>query len=532
MNMNGCLNILWHFPFFGFLFALFYALFGAILCCTVILYPVGLGFFQIARFLLTPFSSALVTRRELNLVRPEERSTAAAAYSTVITILYFPFGLIAAAGALFAMIGEFLSIIGIPCGIVWFKALPAIFMPVDKVCVPKAVADEIARIKAGDTVRRYKGETEEPETHSAERHSTDNFSEPLPAVPQVRQYDDDKLHGIIANPEMYKASLVDDCRRELEIRSKGAALMPKIEAYDDAGLREVLANPQMYSDEVLYCCQKVDAERRRIVRERQEREAELARLRREQEEKAAAEHRAAAWKKQRPYVFAAIAVLILSSAGIWRYSYHQEQARLEQERLEHERIRIEQVRIANQQRAEEQRIAEQKRAEEQRLAEQKRIEVERQQQEAKKILADKNYRRSVGAYIVGDYHEKLEGIVFYVDNTYKHGKVISISHNTDGSEYGKNWEDTIEWCKSLGGKWRLPTIHEWELIYTQVYKQSIDTEYSLDIKRGSTFVKSAYWSSSKSKNDEKSNWTFRFDIGCRDGCYHNYCLYARVVSSF
>lgn len=321
MNMNGCLNILWHFPFFGFLFAFFYALFGAILCCTVILYPVGLGFFQIARFLLTPFSSALVTRRELNLVRPEERSTAAAAYSTVITILYFPFGLIAAAGALFAMIGEFLSIIGIPCGIVWFKALPAIFMPVDKVCVPKAVADEIARIKAGDTVRRYKDETEEPETHSAERHSTDNFSEPLPAVPQVRQYDDDKLHGIIANPEMYKASLVDDCRRELEIRSKGAALMPKIEAYDDAGLREVLANPQMYSDEVLYCCQKVDAERRRIVRERQEREAELARLRREQEEKAAAERRAkkiaevriklaAAWKKWRYPIYAVVIVAV------------------------------------------------------------------------------------------------------------------------------------------------------------------------------------------------------------------------------
>ena len=75
MNMNGCLNILWHFPFFGFLFAFFYALFGAILCCTVVLYPVGLGFFQIARFLLTPFSSALVTRKELDLVRPEERST-------------------------------------------------------------------------------------------------------------------------------------------------------------------------------------------------------------------------------------------------------------------------------------------------------------------------------------------------------------------------------------------------------------------------------------------------------------------------
>ena len=188
--MNGCLNILWHFPFFGFLFAFFYALFGAILCCTVVLYPVGLGFFQIARFLLTPFSSALVTRKELDLVRPEERSTAAAAFSTVITILYFPFGLIAAAGALFAMIGEFLSIIGIPCGIVWFKALPAIFMPVDRICVPKAVADEIARIKAGDTVRRYKGETGEPETHSAERHFTEDPGETLPPMPEVRQYDD------------------------------------------------------------------------------------------------------------------------------------------------------------------------------------------------------------------------------------------------------------------------------------------------------------------------------------------------------
>lgn len=530
--MNGCLNILWHFPFFGFLFAFFYALFGAILCCTVVLYPVGLGFFQIARFLLTPFSSALVTRKELGLVRPEERSTAAAAFSTVITVLYFPFGLIAAAGALFAMIGEFLSIIGIPCGIVWFKALPAIFMPVDKVCVPKAVADEIARIKAGDTVRRYKGETGEPETHPTERHFTEDPGETLPPMPEVRQYDDEKLHEIVSDAAMYRASLVDDCRRELEIRSRSAEFTAQVRAMDNDKLHEVLASPQLYAEELIYACTLEQAERRRVWREEQAKEEEQRRLQREQEEKEAAERRTAAWKKQRPYVFAAVAVLILSSAGIWGYSYHQEQMRLEQERLEHERMRIEQVRIANEKRAEEQRIAEQKRAEEQRLAEQKRIEVERQQQEAKKILADKNYRRSVGAYIVGDYHEKLEGIVFYVDNTYKHGKVISISHNTDGSEYGKNWEDTIEWCKSLGGKWRLPTIQEWELIYKQFYKQSIDTEHSLDIKRGSTFVKSAYWSSSKWNNEDNCNWTFRFDRGCRDGCYHNYRLYARVVSSF
>ena len=316
--MNGCLNILWHIPFLGFLFALFYALFGAILCCTVILYPVGLGFFQIAQFLLTPFSSALVSRKELALVRPRERSTAAATYSTIIMILYFPFGLIAAAGALFAMIGEFLSIIGIPCGIVWFKALPAIFMPVDKVCVPKAVADEIARIKAGDTVRQFKGETADTGTAAAPRHFPEDEPEPLPAMPEVRQYDDDKLNEIVANASMYKASLVADCRRELEIRSKSVEFTAQVEAMDDGKLREVLSNPQLYADELIYACTLEHLERRRIIGERQAREAEQARLEREREEKEATERRAAVWKKRKPYVisFSILSVILVIAAGI------------------------------------------------------------------------------------------------------------------------------------------------------------------------------------------------------------------------
>ena len=312
--MNGCLNILWHFPFLGFLFAFFYALFGAILCCTVVLYPVGLGFFQIARFLLSPFSSALVTRKELALVRPEERSTAAAAYSTVITILYFPFGVIAAAGALFAMIGEFLSIIGIPCGIVWFKALPAIFMPVDKICVPKAVADEIARIKAGDTVRRYKGETREPETRSAERHFAEDPDETLPPMSEVRQYDDDKLLEIVCNAAMYRASLVEECRREIDIRSKSAQITEQVRAMDNDKLHEILASPQLYAEELIYACTLEQAERRRIWREEQAKEEEKLRLRREQEEKAAAERRTKVWKRRKPYVIAG-AVAILISIG-------------------------------------------------------------------------------------------------------------------------------------------------------------------------------------------------------------------------
>ena len=70
--MRGCLNVFWYFPLFGFFHALIYVIMGAILCCTVILYPIGLGYFQIARYLLSPFSSALVSRADLLLVRPQD----------------------------------------------------------------------------------------------------------------------------------------------------------------------------------------------------------------------------------------------------------------------------------------------------------------------------------------------------------------------------------------------------------------------------------------------------------------------------
>ena len=477
MNMNGCLNILWHFPFFGFLFAFFYALFGVILCCTVILYPVGLGFFQIAWFLLTPFSSALVTRKELNLVRPKERSTAATVFSTVITILYFPFGLIAAAGGLVAMIYAFLSIIGIPCGIVWFKLLPAIFMPVDKVRVPKAVADEIARIKAGNTVRRYKGETGAPETHPAERHFTEDPGETLPPMPEVRQYDDEKLHEIVSGAAMYRASLVEECRRELEIRSRSAEFTAQVRAMDNDKLHEVLASPQLYAEELIYACTLEQNERRRVWREEQAKEEELRRLQREQEEKEAAERRAAAWKKWRPYVFVTVAVLILSSAGIWGYSYHQEQVRLEQERLEHERMRIEQVRIANQKHAEEQRIAEQKRAEEQRLAEQKRVEAQRAAAEAQRIAAEKaaegqkaaerhrietdaNYRNNLGIYKIGDLYNG--GMVIHINESRKPTQIISL-RNSQG-----NYDDAKNYVRRVGD-------YPHELNYTRYITESVNS---------------------------------------------------------
>ena len=291
-------------------------------------------------------------------------------------------------------------------------------MPVDRICVPKAVADEIARIKAGDTVRRYKGETGEPETHSAERHFTEDPGETLPPMPEVRQYDDEKLHEIVSGAAMYRASLVEECRRELEIRSRSTEFTAQVRAMDNDKLHEVLASPQLYAEELIYACTLEQAERRRVWREEQAKEEEKLRLRREQEEKEAAERRAVLWKKNRPYLIAALAVLILAGAGIKYHNYRKEQVRLEQERIAAEERRIAEERRAEQKRAEAERIAAEKRRKEA-----ERLAAERQQQAEAQRRADRE-RREAGYYKPGELYEKdgVKGVVFTANGT--HGQYI------------------------------------------------------------------------------------------------------------
>ena len=48
-------NILWHFPFFGFVTSFFTFLTGGFLVLTVVGAPIGLGLIQHSKFLLSPF---------------------------------------------------------------------------------------------------------------------------------------------------------------------------------------------------------------------------------------------------------------------------------------------------------------------------------------------------------------------------------------------------------------------------------------------------------------------------------------------
>lgn len=287
----GCLlNILWHFPFFGFIFALLYAIFGVIMCCTVILLPIGLAWFQIAKFMLAPFSSAMVSRSDYEMITGKKQNEAYAAFSLVIRILYFPFGCIAAFFSVFNIAFGFLSIVGIPIALVHTKLFKTYFNPIGKICVPKVVGDEIERRKSAEILNKYTGRnSNKPQCVPVVSSDAVSIVEdyfPKEERPQVRRFDDARLEEIVNNPDMYNAELVAQCRREIEIRVKSESLSEKVAGFDDGKLREIMSSVGVYADELIYSCEKEYDLRAQLRREEMERAQEQARIEREKEAEA------------------------------------------------------------------------------------------------------------------------------------------------------------------------------------------------------------------------------------------------------
>jgi len=146
--MRTLANIIWHFPFLGFISAFWAFIIGGILVLTVVGSPIGLGLIQLSRFLLTPFSMSMVRKSDLDI----KQNLLWKSFGIFVRILYFPFGLILAVVTLCQIVGLFVSIVGIPVAIVLAKSLETYFNPVNKICVPVAVTDEINHKKARSRV--------------------------------------------------------------------------------------------------------------------------------------------------------------------------------------------------------------------------------------------------------------------------------------------------------------------------------------------------------------------------------------------
>lgn len=141
-------NILWHVPFLGFLSALGTFLIGGLFVITVIGAPIGLGLIQLSKFLLAPFSNSMISKSDIKA----DQNAAWKTFGIIVRILYFPFGLFLAVVTVFQIAGLFVTIVGIPVALVLAKSLGTYFNPVNKTCVSKAVADEVASRKAKEQV--------------------------------------------------------------------------------------------------------------------------------------------------------------------------------------------------------------------------------------------------------------------------------------------------------------------------------------------------------------------------------------------
>ena len=142
-------NILWHIPFLGFVSATVVYLFGLLLTATVVAAPIGLGLMEYGKFLYWPFGHAMISKSELHT----KQNKAWKAYSTIVMILYLPFGLVFTILSIFQVVGLFISLVGIPSAIVIAKSLGTFLNPVNKKCVSSAVVTELESMKAKKVIQ-------------------------------------------------------------------------------------------------------------------------------------------------------------------------------------------------------------------------------------------------------------------------------------------------------------------------------------------------------------------------------------------
>ena len=129
--------------------------------------------------------------------------------------------------------------------------------------------------------------------------------------------------------------------------------------------------------------------------------------------------------------------------------------------------------------------------------------------------------------------EYAGGIIFYIDPSGKHGKVMSTKDIGD-----LTWFEAYNSCKNLMlngfDDWYLPSIYELNLIYS--IKGEIDQKYWYS--QWTTFDTKFYWSSSLYNEGTATNCAWRFEFNNGKSEYYKrggkdyYSLAVRAVRNF
>ena len=142
----GFFNLI-YFVFFGALSAFFYLLLSILLAITIIGIPIAKSMLQFAKLSAFPFGKEVITETELK--GKENVSNLRKFGGTFLNIIWFPLGLILTLIHLTLGVLAFISIIGIPIGIVHVRMGKFLLFPIGAKVVTKkqalasAVANEI-----------------------------------------------------------------------------------------------------------------------------------------------------------------------------------------------------------------------------------------------------------------------------------------------------------------------------------------------------------------------------------------------------
>ena len=146
----GFLNLIW-FLLFGWWQALLYLLLSAICAITIIGIPIAKSLLQFAKLNAFPFGKEVI--KETELKGTENVSGIRKIFGTIANVIWVPVGIVLAGLYIVSGIASFITVLGIPAGIVYCRTAKFIIWPIGAKVVSKkqayaaAVANEIERRK-------------------------------------------------------------------------------------------------------------------------------------------------------------------------------------------------------------------------------------------------------------------------------------------------------------------------------------------------------------------------------------------------
>ncbi|MDC7238464.1 MAG: YccF domain-containing protein [Sphaerochaetaceae bacterium] len=146
--MSALINLIW-FVFGGFILAIAWYIIGIIFYITIIGIPIGKVCFEFAKLSMFPFGKEII--RETELKGKQNVLGIKKVFHVVINIIWIPIGILFTLTYFVLGIISFITIIGIPIGIVYVRMGQFLLFPVGARVVSKkqayasAVANEIER---------------------------------------------------------------------------------------------------------------------------------------------------------------------------------------------------------------------------------------------------------------------------------------------------------------------------------------------------------------------------------------------------